>query len=92
MKKTVYILVLSNYGELESECPHDDIIGVYDTFEKAKSEMRGLLLIDIKDFNYVYDEDNFNEILVDDTIRVFKNYQDNWNCYSEYRILEKVVE
>lgn len=92
MNRMVYVLVISNFNELEVECPHDDIIGVYNTFEKAKAKMQELISVDIKEYDFVYDENNVDKILVGDKIRVFEKEQENWSCYSEYRILERVIE
>ena len=82
----VWIVYADNYGELEVECPHSEIHGVFDSFEKAKEQFLELLTLDE---DWVLDE-NYKE--GDLTATLFYKLPGYWgNCF-ELIIKECEVE
>lgn len=90
----VYIAVEENYHMLACEIGASEILGVYDTKEKALDK----ILIDINDsienYDYVIDTECDLETFKKDKIgciRLFYKEQENWDYHCEYRIVESEV-
>lgn len=88
----VYVVYESNYGEILSDNGFNatDIIGVFfNKNEALKCKMEHIKIG--KENGYIVDEEiedinNCNDIIM------FREYQENWNCYYEIRIEEREVE
>ena len=81
----VYVLVFP-----QCENPYTEILGVYKTIEQAEEEQEKTIIDNIKNFDFVRDE-NANNSFKNDTI-IFFRYQENWDNYIEYRIIEKEIK
>lgn len=80
----MYLVYESLYGELLYECESTTIVGLYDTKERAIKKVKDL--INAED-SYVLDIER-NNIEEDNHVRLFYDYQENWNCYYEIIIRE----
>jgi len=85
----MYLLYESLYGDLLQECDSTNIIGLYDTLEKAIEKAKYNIEQDTKCNNYVLDDERKN-IEEDNFVRLFYNNQENWNDY--YEIIIKKIE
>lgn len=84
----MYLLYESLYGELLQENDSTNIIGLYDTLEKAIEKAKYNIEQDTKCNNYVLDNEK-KDIEKDNFVRLFYNNQENWNDYYEI-IIEKM--
>lgn len=84
----VYVLLekVFNYDGMENTDSYID--GVFDNIEKARLKMKKEMQHNIKDFSFVEDTDN---ILKNDFKILFYDYQENWNNYIQFEIVEKEV-
>lgn len=80
----MYLVYESLYGELLYECESTTIVGLYDSKEKAIKKVKDL--INAEDL-YVLDIER-NNLEQDNYVRLFYDYQENWNCYYEIIIKE----
>ena len=87
----MYLLYESLYGELLQECESTDIIGLYDSKEKAIAKAKYLINEDVRCNNYVLDSVS-NDIEKDSFVRLFFNNQENWNDYYEIFIKKMDLE
>lgn len=88
----MYLVYESLYGELLYECESTNIIGLYNTKEKAIDKVNKMIKCQLgNDSNYVLDTEH-NNINEDSFVRLFYNNQDNWNCYYEILIIKVEVE
>ena len=88
----MYLVYESLYGELLYECESTNIIGLYNTKEKAIDKVNKMIKQQLgNDSNYVLDREH-NNINEDNFVRLFYNNQDNWNCYYEIFIIKVEVE
>ena len=87
----MYLLYESLYGDLLQECDSTNIIGLYDTLEKAIEKAKYYIEQDTKCNNYVLDDERKN-IEEDNFVRLFYNNQENWNDYYEIIIQKIEVE
>lgn len=88
----MYLVYESLYGELLYECESTNIIGLYNTKEKAIDKVNKMIKCQLgNDSNYVLDTEH-NNINEDNFVRLFYNNQDNWNCYYEILIIKVEVE
>lgn len=88
----MYLVYESLYGELLYECESTNIIGLYNTKEKAIDKVNKMIKQQLgNDSNYVLDREH-NNINEDNFVRLFYNNQDNWNCYYEILIIKVEVE
>ena len=85
----MYLLYESLYGELLQECESTDIIGLYDSKEKAIEKAKYLINEDVRCNNYVLDDEK-KDIEKDNLVRLFYNNQENWNDF--YEIIIKKME
>lgn len=85
----VYVLIerIFNYDSGEENTSFVD--GVYSSKEKAKEKMQKEIKHNIKDFNFVEDTDNK---ITQNTKIIFYDYQENWQNYIEFEIIESEVE
>lgn len=85
----IYILYEEVFGTDER---YTEILGAYSTHKKACKELKNTIDENIKHHNFVLDEqDNCKaEVFKNHTI-IFYDYQENWNNYIEYIIVEKEV-
>lgn len=91
----VYIALEENYHTLACEVGASEILGVYDTIDKALDKILKDIEISINEYDYVIDNDCDLEKFKKDKIgyiRLFYKEQENWDCHCEYRIVEKVVK
>ena len=83
MDKRIYILVQKFY--LNDTQENDfEIVGAYATFTEAKKEFEKINNDNIENFGFV--QDNNNKWII------FQEYQENWNNYIEYDIIDKIVK
>lgn len=88
----MYLVYESLYGDLLNECDSTNIIGLYNTKEKAIDKVNKMIKQQLgNDSNYVLDREH-NNINEDNFVRLFYNNQDNWNCYYEILIIKVEVE
>ena len=85
----VYVLVerIYNYDSGEENTSYID--GVYNTKQKALDKMQEEIKHNIKDFNFVEDTDNK---ITQNTKIIFYDYQENWQNYIEFEVIESEVE
>lgn len=85
----VYVLVerIYNYDSGEENTSYID--GVYNTKQKALDKMQEEIKHNINDFNFVEDTDNK---ITQNTKIIFYDYQENWQNYIEFEIIESEVE
>lgn len=85
----VYVLIerIYNYDSGEENTSYID--GVYSSKEKAMKKMQKEIKHNIKDFNFVEDTDNK---ITQNTKIIFYDYQENWQNYIEFEIIESEVE
>ena len=83
----IYILLEEVYPQCEA--PYSEVIGAYRTIEAAQKEQENTIQDNIKNFGFVRDE-NASECFKNDTI-IFYDYQENWDNYIKYKIVEKEV-
>jgi hypothetical protein len=103
----VYLVYESNYGELANDCDATQVIGLYADIEKAylivNNKIDEYLLktengLCVSEYTFVLDEEcnDIKEEIVKGNgvhlVRMFENYQENWNSYFEIIIMEMVVE
>lgn len=82
MKKRIYILVQKFY--LNDTQENDfEIMGAYTTFTEAKEELEKIKKDNIENFGFVQDINN--------KCIIFQEYQENWNNYIEYDIIDKII-
>ena len=95
----MYIVYISNGGKLANENEITEIIGVYNSYEKAYNQALSLEKENIDNFDYVEDEEDLS-LAVNETekdsksgsIRMFYEYQENWDRYFEIHIEKVEVE
>lgn len=85
----VYVLIerIYNYDGGDENTSYID--GVYSSKEKAIEKMQKEIKHNIKDFNFVEDTDNK---ITQNTKIIFYDYQENWQNYIEFEIIESEVE
>ena len=83
MEKRIYILVQKFY--LNDTQENDfEIVGAYAKFAEAKKELEKIKKDNIENYGFVQDNDN--------KWIIFQEYQENWNNYIEYNIIEKIIK
>lgn len=83
----IYILIEEVYTT--TEAPYFDVIGAYKDIKEAKKEQEKSINDNLQNFGFVKDESP-NEQFKNDTI-IFYGYQENWDNYIEYKIIEKEI-
>lgn len=84
----VYILLEKVFNYDSSENIDSYIDGVYCTKEKAIQAMNEEIKHNIKDFDFIEDTDNTTKELIK---ILFYDFQENWQNYIEFEIIEKEV-
>lgn len=87
MKNKVYILLETFYNYDSGEETKSVVCGVYESEEKAKKLLNIYVNDNVENFGFVKDEQEETESTI-----IFWNYQENWNNYIEYEIIEKIIE
>lgn len=87
----MYLVYESNYGELLYECDSTDIIGLYDSKEKAIKKAKEVINNNLSYGNWVIDKER-NNIDEDNFVRFFYGEQENWGDYFEIIIKKIEVE
>lgn len=83
MEKRIYILVQKFY--LNDTQENDfEIVGAYVKFSEAKEELEKIKKDNIENYGFVQDNDN--------KWIIFQEYQENWNNYIEYDIIDKIIK
>lgn len=85
----MYLVYESLYGDLLQECDSTNIIGLYNSREKAIEKAKYNIEQDTKTNNYVLDNEK-NNLEEDNFVRLFYNNQENWGDY--YEIIIKKIE
>lgn len=85
----IYVLVEKVYNYDSPESINSYIDGVYNTKQKALDKMQEEIKHNINDFEFVEDTDNKTK---EDFKILFYNYQENWQNYIEFEIIESEVE
>ncbi len=83
----IYILLekIFNYDGMENTDSYVD--GVYYTIDKAIEAMQKEIEHNVNNFGFVEDTDNTKKY----TKILFRDYQENWQNYIEFEIIEKEV-
>lgn len=90
----VYIALEENYHTLACEIGASEILGVYNTIDKALDKILKDIEISINEYDYVIDNEcDLEEFKKDKSgcIRLFYKEQENWDYHCEYRIVESEV-
>lgn len=90
----VYIAVEENYYTLACECGASEILGVYDTIDKALDKILKDIETSINEYGYVIDNEcDLEKFKIDKIgcIRLFYKEQENWDYHCEYRIVESEI-
>lgn len=84
----VYVLLekVFNFDGMENIDSYID--GVFDSLEKAKIQMQKEIEHNMEEFNFVEDTENQLKELKK---TIFYDYQENWQNYIEFKIVEKEV-
>lgn len=83
MEKRIYILVQKFY--LNDTQENDfEIVGAYAKFTEAKEELEKIKKDNIENYGFVQDNDN--------KWIIFQEYQENWNNYIEYDIIDRIIK
>ena len=85
----VYVLVERIYNYDSGEENTSFVDGVYSSKEKAREKMQEEIRHNIEDFNFIEDTDNR---ITENTKIIFYDYQENWQNYIEFEIIESEVE
>lgn len=83
----VYVLIEQVYPA--NETMHNNVLGVYTNPWEAETEKQKEIENNIKNFDFVRDEENTNNIFAIE--RIFQWFQENWDNYIEYKITENEV-
>lgn len=79
----IYILVQKFY--LNDTQENDfEIVGAYAKFAEAEKELEKIKKDNIENYGFVQDNDN--------KWIIFQEYQENWDNYIEYDIIEKIIK
>lgn len=84
----VYVLVEQVYPACETA--YNEVIGVYENLEKAEKEKAKVIKDNLEHYNFIEDVENVKHPFA--ISRIFLDFQENWNNYIEYRIIESEVE
>lgn len=90
----IYIALEENYHILACEIGASEILGVYDTIDKALDKILKDIDISINEYDYVIDNECDLEKFKKDKmgcIRLFYKEQENWDYHCEYSIVEKEI-
>lgn len=82
--KKVYILLQQVFA-IDTE-GGADIIGVYTTREKAEEKQKTLIKDDVENWDFIEDTQNNENCKI-----LFYGFQENWDNYIEYSIIEMEV-
>ena len=91
----VYIALEENYHVLACEIGASEILGVYNTKEKALEIILNDIITNINEYGYVIDNEcDIEQFKKDKTgcIRLFYQEQENWEYHCEYRIVESEIK
>lgn len=90
----IYIALEENYHILACEIGASEILGVYDTIDKALDKILKEIETSINKYDYVIDNECDLEKFKNDKmgcIRLFYKEQENWDYHCEYSIVEKEI-
>lgn len=85
----VYLLIETDYNTDGDLAVDNEILGIYEDLEHAKKVMHEEMQRNIEDYEFVSDSDNESKEL---SKILFWNYEENWNNYIEFNIIEKEIE
>lgn len=77
----VYILIEQVFPQCES--PYFEVLRTYQNPWQAEEEKQKAIQDNVNNFNFVIDEEDKN--------RIFLEFQENWDNYIEYKIIESEV-
>lgn len=80
----VYVLIEQVFTQCEN--PYSEILGVYKNKTDAEQEQEKIIKDNIENFNFVLDKEKYKHIKI-----IFCEFQENWDNYIEYKIIEKEV-
>lgn len=83
----VYILIEQVFPTCEDS--YTEVLGVYKNAQQAEEEKQKVIQENIENYNFVKDSENMKNIFA--TYRLFLEFQENWDYYIEYKIIEKEV-
>lgn len=84
-----YLVYVSSYGELISECSQStDIVGIFRTREEAERKRQYYIEEDIKVNDFILDEEIKDDYINRDMLTIFWKEQENYECYYEIYIQE----
>lgn len=84
----VYVLVEQVYPACETA--YNEVIGVYEDLQKAIEKKKEVIKDNLEHYNFIEDIENVKYPFA--ISRIFLDFQENWDNYIEYRIIEKEVE
>lgn len=87
----MFLVYESLYGELLQDNDSTNIIGLYNSKEKAFEKAQEIIDRELKEETYILDIERDN-LERDSFVRFFYGWQENWNCYYEIIIKEIEVE
>lgn len=87
----MFLVYESLYGELLQDNDSTNIIGLYDSREKAFKKAQEIIDRELKEESYILDIERDN-LERDSFVRFFYGWQENWNCFYEIIIEEIGVE
>ena len=85
----VYVLIERIYNYDSEEENRSYIDGVYYKKEDCKKKMQEEIKHNLEDFGFIEDSDNATK---EDSKILFYDYQENWQNYIEFEIIESEVE
>lgn len=85
----VYVLMETDYNTEGDTAVISEILSVCEDLEHAKKVMQEEMQRNIEDFEFVSDSDNEGKEL---SKILFWNYEENWDNYIEFNIIEKEIE
>lgn len=85
----VYVLIERIYNYDSEEENRSYIDGVYSQKKDCKKKMQEEIKLNLKNFGFVEDSDNATK---EDFKILFYDYQENWQNYIEFEIIESEVE
>ena len=83
----IFILLETFYNYDSGEEVKSVVIGAYKNKEKAIKELKKCVNDNVQNFGFVEDEQKKASTKI-----IFWNYQENWNNYIEYEIIERTIE
>lgn len=90
MEKYIYVVTEINYGEY---CVDNDTLQLLKVFKNKNEAIKYTEeLVENRKMDFILDECCDDEIKVDNVIRFFDRYQDDWNAYFEICVKKVILD